>query len=84
MAAIEALILIVAGIVLMSGAVLGVVIRGIHQEERAWTLGEAAPTATARFTRRLLGACYPGSHIDWALSLDPALQEGRQLAGTDA
>lgn len=85
MAAIEALVLIAAaGIAIVIVALLTLITRGIRQEERAWTLGRAAPTATARFARRVLGAWYPASPLDQALSLDEALRSNRQLADTDA
>jgi hypothetical protein len=37
------------------------VIIGVHQEERRWTLGTSAPTASAALARRILGANYPAS-----------------------
>ena len=34
---------------------------GVHQEEKAWTLGQAAPSVPARLARRVLGATFPVS-----------------------
>jgi hypothetical protein len=58
MAAIEALVFLVAtgfGLVLIATVI---VIVGVHQEERRWTLnrGEPPPTIAAVFARRVLGA----------------------------
>lgn len=62
MTAIEMFALIAAtvGFVLI-GLLTILVIIGVHQEERRWTLGTAAPTASAALARRILGANYPAS-----------------------
>jgi len=63
MAAIGVLVVVTA---LAAGLVglLTVVIIGVHQEERGWTLGGQAPTVPARLARRVLGARYPVSRLD--------------------
>ncbi|HEY1644028.1 MAG TPA: hypothetical protein VGG35_25405 [Streptosporangiaceae bacterium] len=60
MAAIGVLV-VVAALGIGLAALLAVVIIGVHQEEKQWTLGCPAPSMPARLTRRVLGASYPAS-----------------------
>ena len=69
MAAIEVLAVVVA---IGSGlaGLLAIVIVGVHQEEKAWTLGQAAPSVPARIARRILGATFPVSRLAQPLTAD--------------
>lgn len=59
MAAIEVGALLAAIGFGLVGLLTILVIVGVHQEERRWTLGTPAPTASALLARRVLGTSYP-------------------------
>lgn len=69
MAAIEVLAVVVA-IGLGLAGLLAIVIIGVHQEEKAWTLGQTAPSVPARIARRILGATFPVSQLVQPLTAD--------------
>jgi hypothetical protein len=81
MAAIETIVLVVAGITFIVIASLAVIIIGIHQEERRLTLGhEEPPTGPALLTRRVLGAHFaPRADEEFAARMEQLLPEA--LAG---
>jgi hypothetical protein len=64
MAAIEVFALLVAIGFSIVGVLTILVIVGVHQEERRWTLGRPAPTASAMLARWVLGASYPAGRLD--------------------
>ena len=69
MAAIEVLAAVVALGLGLAG-LLAVVIIGVHQEEKAWTLGQTAPSVPARLARRVLGMTFPVSRLARPLTAD--------------
>jgi hypothetical protein len=83
MTAIETLVLvIVAGLAFITAASLIVIIIGIHQEERHWTLTHgAAPTGVAALSRRVLGA-HCDSRFDglWVEVVDQGARDADSLA----
>jgi hypothetical protein len=85
MAAIEVLALVVA-IGLGLAALLAVVIVGVRQEEKAWSLGQAAPSMPARLARRILGATFPVSRLAEPAALEEIAAGGRDdlFSGTFA
>jgi hypothetical protein len=64
MAAIEVFALLAVGGFGIVGLLTILVIVGVHQEERRWTLGRPAPTASALLARRVLGTSYPAGRLD--------------------
>ncbi|HEU5419262.1 MAG TPA: hypothetical protein VFV41_16340 [Streptosporangiaceae bacterium] len=64
MAAIEVFALLAAVGFGLVGLLTILVIVGVHQEERRWTLGRPAPTAPAMLARRVLGTSYPAGWLD--------------------
>ena len=69
MAAIEVLAVVVALGLGLAG-LLAIVIIGVRQEEKAWTLGQTAPSVSARLARRILGATFPVSRLARPLTAD--------------
>jgi hypothetical protein len=82
MAAFESLLLAVAvGIAFIVITTLLIIIVGIHQEERHWTLTQwDAPTSMAALARRVLGAHCDGRFEDlWAESVGHAPRDADTL-----